>query len=208
MNEETSPIDYKQDYKLLELHDREDWQRARANYRRLVHIWHPDKYARRPRERQHAQQQFIALTKSYDNLRTFYRDNGRLPFEPHKQKEPEALLQTEAKKLRKGADDTNWQKSSAQATGLESGILGRDSSQHVPLTAENRGHTKFLWLAAGCLVLGATVFTFFLLDQRANQRIAETGREVVRQAPRSEFMPSAAEIRRSEARGAFVQPTR
>ena len=74
--------DFRQDYEALELDDRADWTTARASYRRQVNLWHPDRYAQRPRERVHAQQRFIQLTCAFDSLRNFHRANHRLPFEP------------------------------------------------------------------------------------------------------------------------------
>lgn len=74
-------IQYQKDYELLELNSFSDWHQARDNYRRLVHVWHPDKYIDRPEESPHAQNQFIELSRAFNNLRSFYRKNHRLPFQ-------------------------------------------------------------------------------------------------------------------------------
>jgi len=205
MNEEnTIPHDFKSDYEQLELDDRASWDQARANYRRLVHLWHPDKYAQRPRERKHAQQQFILLTKSYDNLKTFERKNGRLPFEPAKSQyrddEPDPRT-----------SDCKTKNSSAvrqDFDNLSPGALGRDHSATDAAVIKPASTGTILWVVGGVCLLLVTSVTFFLLDRSANQKVIEYGREAIRDAPESEFMPSAAEIRKGESRGAFIKPTK
>ncbi len=205
MNEESiEPHDFKSDYEQLELNDRADWSQARANYRRLVHLWHPDKYAQRPRERNHAQQQFISLTKSYDSLKSFQRENGRLPFEPVKTRpKPEKPATAKRKKTAKKHAPARHANED-----LNPSILARDEDATHDAVIKPAMTGKILWTIGGVAILLLTIITFFLLDRSANQKIIEKGREAIREAPPSEFMPSAAEIRKSESRGAFIQPTK
>jgi len=72
---------FERDYQMLELDRDASWADARHNYKRLVNRWHPDRFAARPREKQHAQGRFIEVTKSYNNLRTFHRQHSRLPLQ-------------------------------------------------------------------------------------------------------------------------------
>jgi len=57
--EDDVAIQFQHNYQLLELKSDSDWAMAKKNYRRLVHACHPDRFAQKPRERMHAQQQFI-----------------------------------------------------------------------------------------------------------------------------------------------------
>lgn len=193
--------DFKPDYQILELSDRASWKDARAHYRRLVHLWHPDKYTSRPREQVHAKQQFIALAKSFDNLKVFHRENDRLPFEP-------TAPQYESGHKGKPSDRNvrHSHQHSERSNDVHRGVLGRESGFDASYSTEANG--KAIWIAAGCAMLFTTMLVFFMLDRKANQEAFERGKEVVKHAPPSDFMPSAAEIRRSEARGAFVQPTK
>jgi len=72
---------FEHDYQILELDRDATWHDVRESYRRLVNRWHPDRYASRPREKQHAQTRFIEVTKAYNNLRAFYRKHQRLPLQ-------------------------------------------------------------------------------------------------------------------------------
>jgi len=74
-------IQYQFEYDLLNLQPGDGWDKARANYRQLVNQCHPDRFAQRPRERAHAQQEFIELTKAFNTLRNFQRENNRMPFD-------------------------------------------------------------------------------------------------------------------------------
>ncbi len=215
MNEQHSESrDFRPDYAILELENRADWQTVRTNYRRLVHLWHPDRYAQRPRERAHAQQNFIVLTKSYTRLRRFYRRYGRLPFEPTGNRSTNKIMDTRtSNKTRHTAPERNVGNSATDVNmpdnepAIEQGVLSRDRSGRAP-AVEPRSKSRMIWTLASCAIILATLSIFFLLDRKANQAIIERGRETVREAPASEFMPSTAEIRRSEAKGAFVQPTK
>ncbi|WP_088919944.1 J domain-containing protein [Granulosicoccus antarcticus] len=204
--------DFKLDYTLLELDDRADWEIVRANYRRLVHMWHPDRYAQRPRERIHAQQQFIALTKAYTQLRTFHRVHGRLPFEPIKKSTSDENMTTrntvkEPNNKNKTSNAADQQQNAETTVeGVESGMLAREANTGAK--SEAGTSARAIWMLAGCAIMIATLGVFFIIDRKANQEIIEQGREAIRDAPPSDFMPSASEIRRSEAKGAFVQPTK
>lgn len=208
MNEEKSGTrDFRPDYAMLELDDRANWSAVRDSYRHLVHVWHPDRFAQRPRELTHAQQQFISLTKSYTRLRNFYRRYGHMPFEPSGNRASTDDRETHTRETASLSEaDTDSHDNSGVEGPVEPGVLGR-SVKGRALVAKPRSRTRLIWTLASGVVLVATVSIFFILDQKANQAIIERAREAVREAPPSEFMPSAAEIRRGEAKGAFIQPT-
>ena len=188
-------------YKTLELDNQASWNVARGSYRRLVHQWHPDRFANRPREKVNAQQKFISVTKSYNELRQFFRENGRLPFES---------ASAAAGGRSEPVSSKNNQSRAFDATSIEqegAAIFGRDPDQRTDYDKPPFGWKKAVWIFAGSSVMVLTVVGFLFLDRRASQSIAEQGREVLKETPPSEFMPSSEEIRRSQTRGAFVKPT-
>lgn len=89
----------------------------------------------------------------------------------------------------------------------ENGILGRELSDKAPTHLAAGRSTRRLWMLSAAALLLVTVSVFFVLDRTAQQKILERGRATVRAAPPSDFMPTPAQIRRSEAKGAFVRPT-
>ncbi len=184
--------DFQQDYKQLELEQQASFKTAHMSYRRLVNHWHPDRYAQRPRERQHAQQKFIELTKSFNNLRNFHRQNDRLPFE-HIEYAPVSTADTESP-TRSSAEEE-----------LQSGLFrqkhNRSSASiaHLPL---RRG---LLWVVPGALLLFATLGFFVVIDRAAKRDSIEQAKQVLRQTKASEFMPSAVEVKKQSSRGAFVE---
>ena len=198
--------DFRQDYEVLALDDGADWATARATYRRQVNVWHPDRYVERPRERVHAQQRFIQLTRSFDSLRHFYRANRRLPFEPIRAAgapgaagasgSSEAVGEAAA-----GADGTPGSagRPSEEAL-LEAGIL------HARRQAAPRRRTRsLLWPAVVAAVMAVTAGVFVVLDRNARQATLDEGREVLRRTAPSEFMPSASEVQKRSSRGTFVE---
>ena len=188
--------DFRQDYEALELDDRADWTTARASYRRQVNLWHPDRYAQRPRERVHAQQRFIQLTCAFDSLRNFHRANHRLPFEPIRTtRTPPADSPGQAAA---GAADRPDEKAV-----LEAGILNAR-----PPAARGRRRTRLgrlIWPAAIASLVVGMLGLFLVLDRNARRATLEEGREVLRRTAPSEYMPSAAEVQKRSSRGAFVE---
>ena len=195
---------FSQHYKQLELGNRATWDDVKINYRRLVHLWHPDRFEQRPEQRAHAQQKFIDLTKSYNVLRNFHRSNNRLPYQSAHlaNKELPKSRTTRAQKV----EDSN-KNDDSEPVAVDESLLQRD-----PQTRRNNGNHKsnnrgIWWGLTACALLSITIVFFMIQDRKASQAIAEQGREIIKQVPPSEFMPSASEIRKSQTRGAFVKPT-
>jgi len=184
-------IQFQQDYQLLELNPVDDWDKATRNYRRLVHVWHPDRYAQRPRERIHAQQHFIELTKAFNNLRSFYRENHRLPFEAikqsvadspeppaHQRVKPEDVAVAESSILNKRKPSTQSHKSS-------------------PLK-------PLLWIIPALATVAAGMAVFFVIDRNAKQNTIEEAKRVLRTVQPSEFMADSAKISEANSRAVIV----
>lgn len=199
MNEHIDgPEDFNADYENLRLENSADWKTARLHYRKLVHVWHPDKYSDRPRERTHAQKQFIALSKSYNHLKEFQKLHGRLPFENTRPEEerPDADLY--------GAPEAAGTRGEVDPNNLDLETLSRDDEKIDDRVLKPSPARKIIWTMTACIVIFSTIVLFFILDQKANQQNLERGQQVLRDAPESEFTPTPSEIRRGESKGAFI----
>lgn len=203
--------DFRQDYETLSLDDRATWEMARTSYRRQVNLCHPDRYALRPRERVHAQQRFIRLTRSYDSLKGFYRTHRRLPFEPiPPPAAPEATgvdawdAATRPSERGPGAPNSRRARRPSEAALLEAGILNlRPDAAGEPRRRSTLARLRWPLLGAA-MVLG-TLAIFLLLDRGARRATLAEGREVLRRSEPSAFMPSAAEVQRRSSRGVFIE---
>jgi len=205
---ETVSQDFRQDYATLLLDDDADWATARTSYRRQVNLCHPDRYAQRPRERAHAQQQFIQITRAFDSLRAFYRTNSRLPFEPIRRDQTSspgadarpAAPRPDADEARDMSDTID--RPSEEAL-LDAGILNLRKGSPAR-DAGMRGR-RLIWPALGGLVVLGTLGLFVVLDRSARQATLDEGRAVLRETTPSVFMPSATEVKRQSSRGVFVE---
>jgi hypothetical protein len=182
---------FRSDYEQLGIDDGADWAVAQKSYKRLVHVWHPDRYSQRPRERVEAQQKFIELTKSFNNLRTFYRANDRLPYQRIELSTPQTPKQ-------------HQQVKPSEACVQESSLLQPRKPGARPVSDLSM-RRRLLWLLPGVLMLAGTLALFIVIDRKAKQRTVEQAREVLRQTSPSEFMPSSLEIKKQSSRGAFIE---
>jgi hypothetical protein len=200
MNEQkNSPTDFEADYRTLKLKESADWSTTLNHYRRLVHTWHPDKYTDKPLELDSAQKQFIALSKSYNRLKEFHALHKRLPFQ-HTKPEKHRLNATVT------ADPvTASKKSNVDPNNLDLGALSRDKNKVDERLVKKNPLSKILWSVIAITVVVGTIMLFFILDQKANLKNMERGRQVLKDAPQSEFTPTPSEIRRSESKGAFIR---
>lgn len=180
-------IQFQHDYRLLELDPVADWAKANKNYRRLVHIWHPDRYAQRPRERVHAQTQFIELTKAFNNLRGFYRENSRMPFEQIKQSvadSPEPPVNQRIK-----PEDT---------AVAESSILNKRKPSTKSLTSSLI--KPLLWIIPTCAVVIGGIAVFAIIDRNAKLNTIEEAKRVLRSVKPSEYMADSEKITKANRR--------
>ena len=193
---------YRRDYDELGLDEATDWTAARAAYKSLVNTWHPDRYTHRPREREHAQQRFIRLTRSFDRLRAFYRENGRLPFETVVPRAPENL-----KVDRVARAATERRRREAPAVAVEAELSGDEllgTIGRAPVRVPPARRAALLWAGVGACVVAVTLAGVALMDRNERQAAWRDGRDVLLGTEPSEFMPSATEVRHQSTRGTFV----
>ena len=191
---------YRSDYRELGLDEGAGWAEARGAYRSLVNTWHPDRYARRPREREHAQQRFIRLTRSFDRLRAFYRENGRLPFEKVVPDAPERLA---IERVARAYDERR--RRTAPSVAVEADLDGEELLGRAPAPARSRSRRwPLIWLGVGLCAVTATLALFVVMDRSERRSAYQSGRDVLLETEPSEFLPSATEVRRQSTRGTFV----
>ncbi len=184
--------DFLRDYESLQLAKNASWNDAQSSYRKLVHHWHPDRYAQRPRELAHAQKQFIELTKSFNNLRTFYRQNDRLPFELNRVSSTAPPVPKKHQRVESVVD-------------LEPNLKILNNGKNKKsffITAK-----PLAWTAlAGVLIIGSLAL-MFVLDMQIRQRNIEQAREVLKNTKPSEFLPKSDSIKQQNNRGAILNNT-
>src|SRR5215813_147848 len=71
--------DYSRHYAVLGATHSTDWKALRARYKRLIGLWHPDRFPADASERELAEERSKQITIAYQALERYYRDHGVLP---------------------------------------------------------------------------------------------------------------------------------
>lgn len=71
--------DYSDCYVTLGVTPDTDWQTLRANYRRLIGRWHPDRFSADPTRKEIAEERCKRITLAYQALANYRREHGVLP---------------------------------------------------------------------------------------------------------------------------------
>jgi hypothetical protein len=179
---------FQRDYELLELDRISDWKTARANYRRLVNVWHPDRYTDRPAEREHAQKIFIELTKSFNNLRNFHREKNRLPYQI------DAINTSKPDELRP--------EQRVDSNVMQSSVLEQRQSSDIHNTVHRAKRTSLLIPTLLTIACGIGVFVY--MDMSAKNRAAEEATRVLNTATPSEFLQDSGKIGAQNQRKSMV----
>jgi len=186
--------DFLKDYESLQLAKDANWNEAQTSYRKLVHQWHPDRYAQRPRELAHAQKQFIELTKSFNNLRNFHRTHQRLPFERVGKPKPDSAVPDKQHRVE-------------STDGLEPDLSILNNSKKTFKSGIASRLKPFIWTGLAAMLIISSLALMYVLDTRAKKRNMEQAREVLKDTKPSEFLPNAEEIRKQGNRGAIMDNT-
>jgi len=156
-----------------------------------VHAWHPDRFEQRPRERIHAQQQFIELTKAFNNLRTFYRENHRMPFEQIKHAIADDPVPPAPQRV--SPDDDKM---------FETGILNKRKPSKTIL---NTGWLKpLMWILPTGAIIFAGMVAFVVIDRNAKMSTIEEARRVLQSAAPSEYMRDNDKISQANSRAVLL----
>jgi len=184
-------IHFQDDYQLLELDSSASWEQANENYRRLVQVWHPDRYSERPTELVHAQNQFIDLTKAFNNLRGFYRENSRLPFEQITQSTVDSSEPPEHQRIHP-----------EDHAVLESSMLNKRKPSHRSL--RSNASKPWLWIVPTLATVAAGVAVFFVIDRNAKLDTIEQAKRVLNNVQPSEYMADSEKINKANSRASMV----
>jgi len=71
--------DYSDCYAILGLPQDTDWETLRAQYRRLIGQWHPDRFSADTAQQDLAEERSKQITAAYQALEKYRRDHGALP---------------------------------------------------------------------------------------------------------------------------------
>lgn len=167
---------FERDYQMLELDREASWADARHNYKRLVNRWHPDRFAARPREKQHAQGRFIEVTKSYNNLRAFHRQHSRLP------------LQNPA--LRDTPQSTGTPPEPSKGPAKYGAPRVEDTDTGI-MNVETESKKRPMWVflvPLAALIIGVFL-VFIVLENRIAAQNREAAIKVLNNTKPSEFLP-------------------
>jgi len=71
--------DYRDCYAALGVSPNDGWEAVRAQYKRLISQWHPDRFPTEVDQRKIAEERSKRITAAYQKLDTYRRDHGALP---------------------------------------------------------------------------------------------------------------------------------
>lgn len=71
--------DYVRSYRILGIRPGDSWQELRTAYKSAVRKWHPDRFAQNHPERKQAEEQIKEINRAYQELESYYKENGVLP---------------------------------------------------------------------------------------------------------------------------------
>ena len=69
-------------YSVLEVKPGCQWEQIRESYRRLVQVWHPDRYEQASDELLQAEHKIKEINEAFTALSNYYKLHGKLPFSP------------------------------------------------------------------------------------------------------------------------------
>jgi len=72
--------DYRDCFTVLGVSPDTNWDALRAQYRRLISQWHPDRFSADPGQRRLAEEQSKQITVAYQALEQYRREHGTLPY--------------------------------------------------------------------------------------------------------------------------------
>lgn len=211
-------INFNAQYKTLGLEKTADWDSVQRAYRKLVNKWHPDRHQGSPDAAAEAEQHFILITRAFNILRDFNRENNRLPLQAAKEK---ARGPQESKKSKGVVYDDEELAYGSYTHGVapevsDEEIIGSSilssSSNNSPIKKQSDSKTiKSNRYFMGGLTLFAmlmvTVALMFQLDRYNSEKAKREASAALRAEKPSKFLRSAQEIQRTSGTGAFLEAT-
>lgn len=80
--------DYLKNYRILGIQPGASWKQLRQAYKKLVNVWHPDRFQQNVRQKKQAEEKTKEITQSYKELADYYKKFGALPLPLEEQLPP------------------------------------------------------------------------------------------------------------------------
>ena len=138
-----------QHYRTLDLKPGCAWAQVKSSYRRLVRIWHPDRYHQAHPERLQAEERIKEINHAYRALENYYKEHGELPM-PVVQVNAHHPAPAGAETAPSAREDTDVNVATPAYTGH-----GPDPAARAGDSSGNGGHSRGVRLAAAFLIAWA-----------------------------------------------------
>jgi hypothetical protein len=70
---------FAKNYRILGIQPGDSWKQTRQAYKKLVNIWHPDRFQQDNRQKKLAEEKTKEITQAYKELAEYYKEFGDLP---------------------------------------------------------------------------------------------------------------------------------
>jgi len=70
---------FKDSYRILGQNPSCEWSELRKSYKKLIHLWHPDRFPENSTEKEVANEKIKAINIAYNQIHAYYRENNALP---------------------------------------------------------------------------------------------------------------------------------
>src|SRR3990172_12279679 len=70
---------YLKNYRILGIPPGASWKQLRQTYKKLVNVWHPDRYQQNARKKRQAEEKTKEITRAYKELAEYHKKFGVLP---------------------------------------------------------------------------------------------------------------------------------
>ena len=138
-----------QHYRTLDLKPGCPWSQVKTSYRRLVRIWHPDRYQQEHPERLQAEERIKEINHAFRALENYYKEHGELPM-PVTQVMAHQPAPAGAETASSAREDTGTDVTTSTHTGY-----GPDPTLHARESPGNGGHPRSVRLAAALIIAWA-----------------------------------------------------
>lgn len=86
---------YAKNYRILGIPPGASWKQLRQAYKKLINVWHPDRFQQDIRQRKLAEDKTKEITQSYKELAEYHKKFGVLPLTVEEEKQPVVESHTE-----------------------------------------------------------------------------------------------------------------
>ena len=181
--------DYSEFYTTLGVTPDTDWKTLRANYRRLIGRWHPDRFLTDASRKEIAEEHCRQITLAYQALREYRREHGVLPL----------AVSASAAETRRQERDLGTLSDYPRPDGLAENATEQTTDKTLARRRPEHRHQVLIALA---VLVAAT----YLVD-RDPEVAAPQNNQVTRPDPRNSTQSPAVERKPTESAGISVGST-